>query len=885
MRLLGGGTMRLLIADEVGLGKTIEAGLIWTELDARSQANRVLVVCPSMLVSKWRSEMDERFGFDLDELDAGALDELLERLETDRLRSRFHAVCSLQRLRSWSGLERFAELAPRFDLVIVDEAHHCRNRGTVSNALAQLLSDWADTLLFLSATPLSLGNEDLYNLLELLVPGEFEDLYDLEERLKPNAALFEVSRSLLDDSASSADRLAKLQAIASLRFGPAVLRRPEYRELEQLLTADVLSARDVADAKRLIGELHALSVVVTRTRKVEVEEDVAVRVAESVAVDLTTNELELYSAIYQWQLDRAEARNMPVGFVGQMPLRLAGSCLPAARDSVLRRWQSYEDDFVDPDEYEIDDDATPPVEVVGAAEALGEVDTKFDKFVERLRSTVDQGRKVLVFSFFLSAIEYLNGRLASEFRVAAISGQVKPEERRDLIRRFRNNEFDVMIASRVISEGLDFEFCSAVVNYDLPWNPMEIEQRIGRVDRFGQQDETIQIVNFHTPGTIETDIINRVHERIGVFTNSIGALEPILQSELPQLRRAMFDWSLSDEEREQQIQNTLVAIETKAQVLDEVEQASEYLNTVDGAEIAGFEEQVVNEGRYIGFPELVQLLEDWAGSSPGARCNVSEDGLWLVFRGNASMEEQLHSVVAAGERSRAELDKYARALRDEQEIRICLDQETALNQSADILSATNPLVRAALRIPGTQRTRHSSVRLNRSDLPSGQYMVLVSVANWTGVRAKTEFWTAVVDHNGQRVDSSVGDALLAALARGELEQGEQEASGTRDELLGQCLMQMRQRQDQERIRRQEENEALAESRRISLQETHDRKVRQIENAIQTLQREGNERMAELNRRQLENQDRLLRQRRDDLEEALTGALAVEHLAVCLADVV
>ena len=164
-------------------------------------------------------------------------------------------------------------------------------------------------------------------------------------------------------------------------------------------------------------------------------------------------------------------------------------------------------------------------------------------------------------------------------------------------------------------------------------------------------------------------------------------------------------------------------------------------------------------------------------------------------------------------------------------------------------------------------------------------MVLVSVANWTGVRAKTEFWTAVVDHNGQRVDSSVGDALLAALARGELEQGEQEASGTRDELLGQCLMQMRQRQDQERIRRQEENEALAESRRISLQETHDRKVRQIENAIQTLQREGNERMAELNRRQLENQDRLLRQRRDDLEEALTGALDVEHLAVCLADVV
>src|SRR5262249_55761738 len=116
IRLLQTGALRLLIADEVGLGKTIEAGLVWTELDARNQADRVLVVCPSMLVSKWRAEMQERFDHDLVSLDRAQLDELLERVAEDRMPTRYAAVCSLERLRVWNGLEELAELSPRFDL-------------------------------------------------------------------------------------------------------------------------------------------------------------------------------------------------------------------------------------------------------------------------------------------------------------------------------------------------------------------------------------------------------------------------------------------------------------------------------------------------------------------------------------------------------------------------------------------------------------------------------------------------------------------------------------------------------------------------------------------------------------------------------------------------
>ena len=133
--------------------------------------------------------MEERFGFDLFPLTCEQLDETLERLEHDRLPPRFHAVCSLERMRVWPGLQRLAEIGPHFDLVIVDEAHAFRNTDTRSFALGTLLADWTDALLFLSATPLNLGNDDLFNLLSLLAPGDFDNRALLEERLRPNAVL------------------------------------------------------------------------------------------------------------------------------------------------------------------------------------------------------------------------------------------------------------------------------------------------------------------------------------------------------------------------------------------------------------------------------------------------------------------------------------------------------------------------------------------------------------------------------------------------------------------------------------------------------------------------------------------------------------------------
>ena len=888
IRLLETGSLRLLIADEVGLGKTIEAGLVWTELDARRQANRVLVVCPSMLVPKWRAEMRERFEYELQDLDRPRLDELLGRIDEDRMPSRFAGICSLERLRMWSGLEDLAELSPRFDLVIVDEAHAFRNSETMSHALGLHLSDWADALIFLSATPLNLGNEDLFSLLQLLAPGEFDNRFVLERQLKPNAVLHALSASFFDLDVTNAERLRRLKTVESLDFGPAVSARPEYGELVTLLQRETLSARHIAPAKRLIGQLHALSAVVTRTRKVEVQERKAVREAVPIAVEWTKPEAEFYAAFERWQIGRARALELPVGFVTQMPLRLASTCLPAARDRVLNWRDENGDEDLDAIDYDgLWDINNPPAEVLKLAKDLGEVDTKFDAFLEHLRRVVEEDRRrVLVFTFSRRALAYLGERLSeTDVRIAVMHGGVGREARHDIMRRFRDHDFDVLLASRVASEGLDFEFCSAIVNYDLPWNPMEVEQRIGRVDRFGQNEEKILVLNFHTPGTIESRIIERVHQRIGVFTDSIGELEPILQSRMSELRRAMFDFSLTAVERERRLNETLTAIEEQRLAIDDVEAAASYLSSTDTAEIDGLERDLLETGRYVGQPELVHLLSDWAAGSPGAQCEVDRIGTHLTFRGTAGMEDHLRGVQAAGERSRVEIDDLAKAMLDERDVVLCLDPDHARVTGQQLLSSTNPLVRAALRVPGASQARFAHVRIKSATVKPRSYCVLVALAKWEGLQPAAEFWTTAVDlDTGVVTGEAVGSTLLAALAESQLDAHETRIHVDLAEHLREAERSLRRRHQEEADRRQEMNTALIESRRISLRETHARKVAQIERRIETLRERGSTGVIHLHEAQRSNQDRLLRDAENALEQSRDGSMNVETLAVCVVEV-
>ena len=166
----------------------------------------------------------------------------------------------------------------------------------------------------------------------------------------------------------------------------------------------------------------------------------------------------------------------------------------------------------------------------------------------------------MVFSTFRHTLSYLKGKLSEcGLRVEQIDGSVKDDARYELKSRFelpRENEdaIDILLFTEVGSEGLDYQFCDMMINYDLPWNPMKIEQRIGRIDRRGQLSDAVNIYNIITEGTVDADIYHRCLMRIGVFERSIGDCEEILGQIAYDIDSLVYDTALTEEERNRKLE-------------------------------------------------------------------------------------------------------------------------------------------------------------------------------------------------------------------------------------------------------------------------------------------------------------------------------------------
>ncbi|WP_194839828.1 DEAD/DEAH box helicase [Aeromicrobium yanjiei] len=890
LKLLNTDTLRLLIADEVGLGKTIEAGLVWTELEARRQADRVLVVCPSSLVSKWKREMEERFSVELTELTSDRLSEVNERLERGTLPARRAYICSIERLRTWDGLEQANDLGLQFDLVIVDEAHSFRNSETRSHELGELLSEWADAFVMLSATPVNLRNRDLFNLLGLLVPGEFEDLESLEERLAPNSALNRITESLTDPAVTNVDRLGWLEAVRSEIFGAALAERPDFELLREVLLRHELDATAAAQVKRLCAELHALSGQVTRTRKMDVQEFKALRKPVPIPVEWTDKENEFYEAFRQWCVDRAESVDMPLHFAMQMPLRLAGSCLPEAASSVLEWWHGKESVLSEPDDEPVGSSAfqlgsaspavAPSARLVDLAKGLRE-DTKFDQFKIAIDSLVSQGRQALVFTFSRRTLRYLHHRLENDARVAVLMGSVPRRDRDRIMADFRAGKYQVLIATKVASEGLDFEFCSAVVNYDLPWNPMEIEQRIGRIDRIGQEDAALAIYNFYTPGTIETDILMAVFDRIQIFTHAIGHLEPILESQWPAVQKLLFEPNLTPQQRAQRERDAALALEEQALSLKDVETAAPMLVSSDGVEIDGLDGELQASGRYVGQQELALLIEDWAGTRGGT---VERDSTVLRLRGNMEMAEEVQALVRTGERASHEVNHILAAMRGDQWVTVSIDHEVARTSGLELLTANHPLTRAALQIPGHRQARYTVLEMTSegSGLEPGEYLAVLATAEWAGVRPLREVWSAGVDLSSRTpTGPGLGQAVLAELARGALKPGPWIVDRDLNDVVALAEMYLANDGNDRVTDLERENAAFLSMRRTSYEQVHERRMKTLREQLETNRARKRAKGVRLTESRISKQRARFEAQAEDLVRADNPSLEMRDLAACL----
>ena len=588
VKLLNSICTGILIADEVGLGKTIEAGLLWTELRSRFEFRRLMVLCPAVLKDKWRIELERRFGVEAHPVDAAECLARLERADREGVNARFALIGSLQGLRPrkhWrdseepagasSSLARFlqdhAQEEPLVDLLIVDEAHYMRNRETMTADLGRLFRDVSQYVVLLTATPIHLGNQDLFQLVNLVDEENFDYPSAFDEMLRANEPLVKVRDLLLSGRLTTSELVENLQAAA---------RHPllqTNRQIRALLEApptgdDLRDRKQVSALAQKLDAVNLLGHVVSRTRKRDVTEWRVVREPHAMEVPLTDPERDFYNSVTQLVRRYCRGRGVHEGFLLVMPQRQMCSSMPAA----IRSWQERQEDLGD-QVYEdfgdgsdnTDDNAVGPLvrELVSRADDLGDYETlrANDSKYRLLREGLDRffhenpKGKLILFSYFRATLDYLRERLEEDGTPCLmLRGGVG--DKTAVVDRFRDEPGPrVLLSSEVGSEGIDLQFCWAIINYDLPWNPMRVEQRIGRVDRLGQQSPKVSIWNLFYEESIDSRIYHRLLDRLGIFEKSLGGLEPILGEMIRDLAYELLRNDLTPEQEAARIEETAQA--------------------------------------------------------------------------------------------------------------------------------------------------------------------------------------------------------------------------------------------------------------------------------------------------------------------------------------
>ena len=585
LRLLRADRPRLLIADEVGVGKTIEAGLIIKELRARMDISSVLVICPKALVSerKWLVEM-KRFDEHFTALDGRMLRHCLSETQLEGVWPEQYSKAIVpfsvfdahlifgkggSRRRKSEGLLAL-DPPPKFDLVIVDEAHRIRNPETYLHQAVRYFCDNAEAAIFLTATPVQLGSGDLFTLLNVLRPDLVIDRPSFEQMAEPNGSINAAVRHCRSGGEDWQGRVrACLDEVGMTEWGRRfILESPAFQDVYDQLGRDRIDDVRRVGFVRSLEELCTFSSLINRTRRRDIGGDFTTRKPSTLKIDFTPDQRRLHDdllSLMQHILTRTHGQQN-VKFMMTTIRRQVASCphglAPLLRDILSGKLDSLtEESNGEGDPTFVADVRADISALLKKADGIDPFDPKVNAFIKVLQDKARMANnKALVFSTFRHTLTYIARHTANAgLRFGLVHGGVEDEERSELRRRFAlpkedRDALDVLLSSEVGGEGLDFQFCDLLVNYDLPWNPMRIEQRIGRIDRYGQQSETVAVVNLVTPGTVDADIYERCLCRIGVFRHAVGGSEEILGEIAREIRDIADNFTLSPEERAKQLE-------------------------------------------------------------------------------------------------------------------------------------------------------------------------------------------------------------------------------------------------------------------------------------------------------------------------------------------
>lgn len=644
----------ILIADEVGLGKTIEAGLIWTELRARLDAKHLLIVCPAMLREKWRDELANRFGVRAEIGDAG---ELLKRLKgiKENPQEPLALIASMQGLRpprSYDDAEKpsqsaAAQLArflneselddPLLDMVIVDEAHYLRNRGSQTNLLGWLLRPVTSSLVMLSATPIQLGSTDLFNLLQMLDEDAFPYEGSFRYSLEANAPIVYLRDRVLAGPVTPTEFREGIDRALKARF---LEDNEQLRFLaHHIPTAEQLSdPRSRSELADRLDRINPLSKVVTRTLKRDVQEGRVIRVPHAVRAEMSSPEAAFYEQVTAAIREYCTVNDVSTGFLVTIPQRQMSSCMAAACRAWQKKNAGMDQDEWDELAYELQGDSVneapgQPIALgalltvlvgiaceVGNYEVLKRNDTKYAELLNALHHywAENPGKKIVLFAFYRHTLSYLAERLREDgYESVVVYGGIDKSE---ALAQFRApNGPSILLSSEVASEGVDLQFSSLVINYDLPWNPARIEQRIGRIDRIGQEADRIFIWNFMYADTIDERVHDRLLERLDIFTRALGSMEGMLGEPIQHLTQYLLTHKLTPEDEERWISQTSLAIENMNRQQAELEAEATHL--IAHSDFIQNKVRAADElGRYIRGEDLLSYTRDFFTEAyPGTR--------------------------------------------------------------------------------------------------------------------------------------------------------------------------------------------------------------------------------------------------------------------------
>jgi SNF2 family DNA or RNA helicase len=425
-----------LFADEVGLGKTIEVGMVLKENDFRETHQSFLILTPAQLAPQWSEELDSKFALDFvnnydDEFRGfDAHDKIVASMDTAKTKNNFMEVTSR-----------------RWDVLVVDEAHYLRNEGTKRYELLEELN-YGDAY-FATATPIQNDITDLYNLINLIRPG-------------------------------------------------------------------LLGTREQFNKRHLVDGDPSM----IRNRREETDIDFTKRNVRTNSFEPTEKELELYQAVTEYV--RSNYSSKDAKHLVMLLLQKEVVSSPYAVVATINKWLDKENSDISRQER---------LELMKIQQLADEIKTTTK---QALLQTIDESLtdsmetpRMVVFTQFRPTQDAIAASVRETgLPVHIVNGDLSSKDKARKIREFES-EGGVLVATDSISEGRNMQFCNVMVNYDLPWNPMKVEQRIGRIDRIGQ-DREVHVFNLALEGTVEQHVLEKLYSKIDLFNQSIGGLREIL---------------------------------------------------------------------------------------------------------------------------------------------------------------------------------------------------------------------------------------------------------------------------------------------------------------------------------------------------------------------